>query len=768
MLRLLITALLCAIVATGCGGGGGAKQPPAPKPQSIAFADAGPVYKFFGDPSYSDVASGGGGSGGVSYASDTPSVANVDRQTGEVTILGPGVVQFTATKAADQVFLAAQANYTLRVAPRALAVTAWVGDSDTEVTFNPLPLALGFTRSSDLICDPTNFAICSNGTQTSIDSNPVVDPVATLSQPAMYWLNHGSNISQGVTVPEQKFGGSQVDPGVAVLNGRVWVVTDPPPHQVWSSADGANWRQETASTGFPPRTDFKLVAFNNALWVIGGVSSNMLLTDVWSSPDGKTWTQVTSAAGFPPRGWFAATAFNGRLWVSGGGSAGIDRNDVWSSPDGVNWTETTAAAASRPREQHQMVSFNGNLWLIGGFSSGAATADIWSSPDGVNWTEATSSAAFGPRFAHQVVSDGTKLWLTAGYDAYQSAQHDVWSSSDGANWVQVTGTAEFSPRADHGSVWWNGSVWVIGGGGSEVWSSSTGVHWSKQTLSARIPGATALATASYNGQLWALGDQLQLWSSVDGITWSEQTHVVPGSANDPLLLALSDRLLLIGGWQYSAPNSYRGVWQSTDGQTWTQLASTTGFSARDLNLVLQFNGQLWAFAGNVSNEMVPEIWSSPDGAVWTRVVADAPFGPRAASSVLVYNNALWVIGGINSAGIYLNDVWSSADGVTWNQVSPGTALPARTFGPALALSGGMCLYGTRETSVGAHDIWCSSDGSIWVQKSANAPLGPVTLLNGTGFMIGNTTDQIYSTDLVWKSVDGISWREGYQNSISFP
>jgi len=80
----------------------------------------------------------------------------------------------------------------------------------------------------------------------------------------------------------------------------------------------------------------------------------------------------------------------------------------------------------------------------------------------------------------------------------------------------------------------------------------------------------------------------------------------------------------------------------------------------------------------------------------------------------------------------------------------------------------MCLYGTRETSVGAHDIWCSSDGSTWVQKSANAPLGPVTLLNGTGFMIGNTTDQIYSTDLVWKSVDGISWREGYQNSISFP
>jgi hypothetical protein len=107
----------------------------------------------------------------------------------------------------------------------------------------------------------------------------------------MYWLNHGSNISQGVAVPEQKFGGSQVDPGVAVLNGRVWVVTD----------------------------------------------------------------QVTSAAGFPPRGWFAATAFNGRLWVSGGGSAGIDRNDVWSSPDGVNWTGTTAAAASRPREQHQMV-----------------------------------------------------------------------------------------------------------------------------------------------------------------------------------------------------------------------------------------------------------------------------------------------------------------------------------------------------------------------------------------------------------------------------
>lgn len=773
MLRLLIAALLSVVVVTGCGGGGGgggSPPPTTPQAQSIAFADVGPVYKFAGDTSYANVASGGAGSGAITYSSDTPAVANVNAQTGAITIVGGGVAQITASKAADSLYLAAQASYTLRIAPRSTSMSAWIGPSDTEFSIGSLPLVLNFTRSSDLGCNPANYTTCANGTQTPTSSSTQVDTVATLSQPAIYWLTHGTNVTQGIVLPEQKFA-NQMSPGVVVWNGKLWVVSDPAPNEVWSSIDGSNWQLEAANPGFSAREAFRLVVFNNALWVIGGTQGGTVLNDVWTSSDGKVWTPVTAAAAFQTRIYFAAAAFNGRLWVAGGWNGSVDLNDVWSSPDGVNWTQATSTATSSGREQEELVSFNGKLWLIGGWSTGFTQQDVWSSPDGTNWTEATHSAAFGPRFAEKVVSDGTTLWLTAGYNAYQSAQRDVWSSTDGATWVQVTSTAEFAARANHGSAAWNGQLWVIGGGGNEVWSSTAGVHWSKQSLSTRIPGDSALAAVAYQGRLWALGNELQLWSSADGLSWVEVTHAVPGPASYPYLLALPDRLLLIAGWQYTAPNYYRGVWQSTDGQNWTQVESAVPFSANNLTQVIQFNGQTFAFAGSAANASVPEVWSSSDALNWTRVVANAPFAPRANYSVLVYNNQLWVVGGTNNA-TGMNDVWSSPDGVTWAQVAASTALPAHTYGQSLVLNGTMCLYDGLYVYGGVpHSVWCSSDGINWTLKSSNAPYGPVALVGSTVFAIGNTFSNSAfadSNDLVWKSDDGVAWRLGYQNMMQFP
>ena len=766
-----LALLVAALAACGGGGGGGGQPPPPPPPQaqSIAFANAGPVNAFLDDASYSNPASGGAGTGVITYTSSMPSVAKVDANTGQVTMVADGDVVIAASKAADANYTAAQASYSMHIAPRAIGINAWIGPSDTEVSFFSDYLAMDFTRSTDLACDPRNYSVCSNGTQTSASASPLTDSIATLQQPTAYWLQYGTKVTNPIVLPEQKFG-PQRNFGSVAFNGRHWLVTGnyDAPNQVWSSADGSNWQLETAGANFPARNDFKLLAFKNALWVIGGVSlsTNGVLSDVWTSSDGRTWTQATAGA-FPARTFFAASASDSAMCIAGGQFPATQlANDVWCSTDGATWSATTTAAPWGGRAFAELVSFNGRLWILGGFWGGVY-ADIWSSADGVSWVQETAQAEFGPRFSQRVITDGKQLWLIAGNDGYQSAQRDVWSSSDGRKWTLVTNSAQFSPRFEEGAEYLNGQLWVIGGGSDEVWSSAAGDLWSKHSLSAAVPGLSVTAMVSFKNRLWALGDENELWASADGIDWTEESHTTPAISSLAQLLARSDRLVLIAGWQYAAPNYYRQVWQSTDGKSWSLLTNAAPFSATNLNQVVELNGKLLAFANNDTDGYTPEVWSSPDGASWTQVLVDAPYAPRLGYRVVVHNNLVYVIGGYTSLSplTIASDAWSSPDGAVWTHVASDDTLPKQTFGPGISIGGNICLY---PGSVSLHDVWCSSDAGTWQQRSNDVPNGAFTVLNGTAFVVGSSQSRYWSNDIVWKSDDGVTWRLGYQNTLRFP
>ena len=174
-----------------------------------------------------------------------------------------------------------------------------------------------------------------------------------------------------------------------------------------------------------------------------------------------------------------------------------------------------------------------------------------------------------------------------------------------------------------------------------------------------------------------------------------------------------------------------------------------------------------AFANNDTNETTPEVWSSSDGATWTQLLANAPYAPRAGYRVIVHNNLVYVIGGVTSfsSALAANDVWSSADGVVWAQVASDDTLPKQTFGSGMSIAGNMCLY---PGSLSLHDVWCSRDGVSWQQRSTDVPNGVFAVLNGTAFVVGSSQSRSWSNDVVWKSADGVSWRLGYQNTLSFP
>jgi hypothetical protein len=58
-------------------------------------------------------------------------------------------------------------------------------------------------------------------------------------------------------------------------------------NDVWSSADGINWRQD-ATAQFEPRSSPGLAIHNNELWIIDGIGYTRF-NDVWRSTDGINW-----------------------------------------------------------------------------------------------------------------------------------------------------------------------------------------------------------------------------------------------------------------------------------------------------------------------------------------------------------------------------------------------------------------------------------------------------------------------------------------------
>jgi len=770
-----IALALCAVGSSACGGGGGGgnnpggnQPPPQPQTQSIAFAQPGTVYKLLDNVAYSNVATGGSGTGAVTYSSDTPTVATVDPNTGAITMIGLGSAQITANKAADPNYTAAQATYTLRIGPRTVSMTAWIGASDAEITFGPEAATLDFTRSSDAKCDPGRYTLCDNSRQETITTLNVVDSIADVTRPAMYWMKHGTHTTHGVMAPDARQFPGYAHPDMVIFQDRLWLLSRFESfYQLWSSDDGRNWRLENSV--LPIIEGSRLLVFKNALWVVGTRDRNWD-EEVWTSTDGKTWSEVPQTVPHAGRTYAGATVHNGRIWLAGGANGTDTLNDVWSSEDGATWTQATAAAPFTPRMYLELESFAGRLWVIGGWGPGAAPG-IWSSADGVSWTQEAADAEFGSRFDHRIVTSNDRMWLIGGFDAGQTAHRDVWSSTDGKSWTLITDDAEFPTLAGHAAALWNGTLWVLPPATNVLWSSSTGTQWTKQSVSAVAPGARAATASAFKGRLWMIDEEYRVSSSPDGISWTPELRESPRTSMSPTgmqLVALGDRLLLVSGLKYVAPNYVRELWASSDGRSWSKLMEALPVRGDGQPQLLQLNGQLWLFGSSHTDPFAAQVWSSPDGTSWTQVAATPAFAPRSGHQVMAHNGRLWAIGGRTPPANDVDDVWFSTDGATWTRVDTPTGLPAGVFQSSLAFDSGMCVYGLFPVQY-LRTAWCTTDGRSWTKRADNVPInGPRSVLDGNLFSIGFSETPYAGEDQIWKSTDGFTWRKGYHNTLRFP
>jgi len=297
--------------------------------------------------------------------------------------------------------------------------------------------------------------------------------------------------------------------GALVFRDRMWLLGGWNPadkthfprtcnNEVWSSADGRDWRLEKLNTfrdrSFDPAADWEgrhtagYAVFRDKMWVVGGdVNQGHYHADVWASANGKKWEHANRSKPVPwgPRALHYTVVHRDRIWVLGGqtvpqfaAAPEVFYRDVWTSADGVEWTQV------KPREpfwpQRGMIGgaavFRDRIWVLGGGTYDTPKIpdrkfynDVWSSEDGVGWTRHVEQAPWEPRQYHEVAVFDDRLWVLEGYHPAGNRK-DVWYSADGVNWYEVPATP-WKPRHAAGVYTFQNALWVVAGNNmeSDVW-----------------------------------------------------------------------------------------------------------------------------------------------------------------------------------------------------------------------------------------------------------------------------------------------------------
>ena len=151
-------------------------------------------------------------------------------------------------------------------------------------------------------------------------------------------------------------------------------------NDVWCSEDGVDWTRVTANAPWPPRGMIGGgVVFRGRMWILGGGTydtpgrpQRTFFNDVWSSADGVDWRRHVEFAPWEPRQYHEVAVFDDKMWVLEGWNQS-NRRDVWYSCDGVNWQEVPDTPWA---ERHAASVFvhDSALWMVAGNNM---FPDVW-------------------------------------------------------------------------------------------------------------------------------------------------------------------------------------------------------------------------------------------------------------------------------------------------------------------------------------------------------------------------------------------------------
>ena len=161
-------------------------------PQTITFPNANEgITRTYGDAAFTHVASGGTGSGAITYTSTNTAVATVNATSGLVTIKGAGTATITVIKAADGAYAEAKASYALTVNKATVTITAndktaTVGDTQPAYTYTVTGLAAGDILATLPTVNCPTADMNTAGTYTIVASGAAVPSAVNYNEVIVY------------------------------------------------------------------------------------------------------------------------------------------------------------------------------------------------------------------------------------------------------------------------------------------------------------------------------------------------------------------------------------------------------------------------------------------------------------------------------------------------------------------------------------------------------------------------------------------------------
>lgn len=756
MTRMYVLLMVCVLCFTGCGGGGGGGNDSVVPPSSPALVS-----------SASSISKSSVSSESSSESSIASSSATSSSDVSQSELSSSSEVSSSSSSSETSAIVSSRSAVST---PARVAFTAWIGESNTVINLDPAAKGLDFVRTAKAGCNFLQYQQCESVEQTYLEETTATDTTLALGGHAHYALKNGDDVA-ALFIGTDKFL-DRDGAAVVAFNGKLWLIGGSESgykNDVWSSADGANWKKETAQAAFSARKYHRVAVFNNELWLVGGLTDNGRINDIWSSTDGVNWSLRNSSAAFSSRYEHTIFSFKGKLWLIGGETNDTE-NDIWSSSDGINWSRVVENAPFGPRSGMDVTEFNNQLFLTAGYANNAAQNDIWTSVDGVNWSAAVTHAAFSGRYGHAVYQFGGKLWLAGGYQSGFGSLNDLWSSADGLIW-ELAADELPETQMEHKVLSLNGNLFLLGGFLREnVWASTNNQRWEFKNTRATIPNACRYFELA--GQLYATNGTDTLWRANELLEWESLpiNNPVPAQSLCDLVVH-ENKLYVIGG--FAGVGQYKNtIWSSDDGTTWTQISSAAAFSPRTSLAVASFKGALWIAGGNNFTQSFDDMWSSTNGVDWTKThTFDLPSGGLIYKQLLVFKGKLWLV--FNYGTIWAPErtikAYSTADGVTWQAEALNNLVVQDNFS--------ILVDNERLLLVNAHrsnrSAWSSTDGNNWTKVSDRAPFLITHFFrwNNESMIMGNPVSadekNIDYSNHLWSFDGEFNWRRAYNGQFVF-
>ena len=213
----------------------------------------------------------------------------------------------------------------------------------------------------------------------------------------------------------------------AFFRGKLWMLGgmrtwDDFRNDVWSSENGTEWKQVLANAPWSRRRWHSVVVFDDRLWVIGGALSSgrpdktptEFVNDVWSSADGIDWRLEGGRTPLVFESGLSTVVFRGQIFaISGTGQ-------VWSSRNAKNW-KLIARDLPWAGGGSGVLVFDERIWVLGGINRN----DAWSSADGRAWKSEYAVAPWSKRSTEYSVVFKDKIWLYSG----KTGREDSWDGA---------------------------------------------------------------------------------------------------------------------------------------------------------------------------------------------------------------------------------------------------------------------------------------------------------------------------------------------------